>query len=80
MKEAVSRKIDPHKAMGQNSAEENKRRHKSMKNKAKKVVSKAMRGKAEQALTDLKNCPNGMFRLVRGLKTDSTEVERGRNE
>ena len=24
------------------------------------------------------NCPNGMFRLVKGLKTDSKEVEGGR--
>ena len=42
--EAVSRKKEAHKAMCQNSTEENKRRHKSMKNKA---VSKAMREKAK---------------------------------
>ena len=28
-------------------------------------------------LTELKNCPNWMFRLVIGLKTDSKEVEGG---
>ena len=38
VKEAVSRKKDAHKAMCQNSTEENKRRYKSMKNKAKKSV------------------------------------------
>ena len=43
-------KKDAQKAMGQNNTEENKR-YKSMKNKAKKVVSKAMRDKAEEALT-----------------------------
>ena len=48
MKEAVSRKKDAHKAMCQNSTEENKRRHESMKNKTTKSVSKAMREKAEQ--------------------------------
>ena len=48
MKEAVSRKKDTHNAMCQNNTEENKRRHKSMRNKA---VSKAMREKAEEALT-----------------------------
>ena len=42
-----------HKAMCQSSAEENKKRYKSMKNKAKKTVSKAMREKAEEALTEL---------------------------
>ena len=42
-KEAVSWKKDAHNAMCQNSTEENKKRYKSMKNKAKKAVSKAMR-------------------------------------
>ena len=37
-----------------------------------------MREKAEDTLTNLKKCPNGMFRLVRGLKTDSKEVDGGR--
>ena len=54
VKEAVSRKKDAHKAMGRNSAEKNRNRHKSMKNKARKVVSKATREKAEGALTELK--------------------------
>ena len=46
-----------------------------MKNKANKAVSKAMREKAEEVLTGLQNCPCGMFRLVKGLKTDRKEVE-----
>ena len=33
---------------------------------------------SQEALTGLKYCPNGMFWLVRGLKTDSKEVEVGR--
>ena len=49
-----------------------------MKNKANKAVSKAMREMAEEALTELQNCPYGMFRLVIGLKTDSKEIEGGR--
>ena len=52
MKEEVSRKKDVHRAMFQDNTEENKRRHKSLKNKAKKAVSKAMREKAEKALTE----------------------------
>ena len=47
MKEAVSRKKEAHKAMCQNSTEENKRRCKSMKNKVKKAVSK-------EAITEIK--------------------------
>ena len=34
-----------------------------------------MREKAEGALTELNNCQNGMFRLIKGLKTDSKVVE-----
>ena len=64
--------------MCQNSTLENKRRHKSTKNKAKKAVSKAMREWAEEALTEVQNCPYWMFRLVKGLKFDSKDVEGGR--
>ena len=46
-----------------------------MNNKAIKAVSKAMREKVVEALTELQNCPNGMFRLVIGLKTSSKEDE-----
>ena len=67
---------DAHNAMCQNSTEENKRRYKSM--KAKKAVSKAMREEAEEAFSELENYPNGMLRPVKGLKTDSEEVEGGR--
>ena len=78
VKEAVSRKKDAHKTMCENSTEENKRRYESMKNKADKAVSIAMREKAEEALTELLNCPNWIFRLVKGLKTDSKEIKGGR--
>ena len=49
-----------------------------MKNKARKAVSKAMREKVENELTELRSCPYWMFRLVKGLKTVSNEVEGGR--
>ena len=75
MREAVSEKKDTYKAMCQNNTEENMRRCKSMKNKAKKAVSKAMREKAEEALTEIKHCSNRMFRVIKGLKTDSKEVD-----
>ena len=53
------------KVMCKINTEENKKRYKSMKNKAKKAVSKAMRENVEEVLIELKYCPNGMFRLVR---------------
>ena len=37
-----------------------------------------MREKTELALTELQNCPYGMFMLVKGLKSDRKEVEGGR--
>ena len=72
VKEAASRKNGAHKMMCENSAEENKRKHKSMKNKA---FSKTMRQNAEEVLAELQNW---MLRLVKGQKTDSKEVEGGR--
>ena len=51
VKKAVSRKKDALEDMCQNSTEENTRRHNSMKNKAKKAVSKAMREKGEEMPT-----------------------------
>ena len=54
VKQAVSRKKDAHKAMCQNSTEENKRRYKSIKNKSKKTVSKVMREEAEEALAEFR--------------------------
>ena len=38
-----------------------------MKNRSTKAASKAMRVNYEEALTEMRNCPNGMFRLVRAL-------------
>ena len=48
-----------------------------MKSNAKKAVSNAVQEKAEEALTELNNCPNWMFRLVKGLNIDSKEVDGG---
>ena len=48
-----------------------------MKNKTKNAVSKAMRKKAEEVLGELHNCQYWMFRLIKGLKNYSKEVEGG---
>ena len=52
VKEAIPRKKEAHKVMCHSSAEKNKRRYESMKNKAEKAVSKATREKAEEVLTE----------------------------
>ena len=41
-------------------------------------MSRTTREKAEEALTELLNYPNGEIRQVKGLKIDSKEVEGGR--
>ena len=71
------KKKETYKVMYQRSTEQNKR-YKSTKSNVRKAVSTAMREKAEETLTELKNRPNVMFRPVKGLKIDSKEVEGGR--
>ena len=63
---AILRKKYACMAMCGNSIEENKNRYKCMKNKAKKGISMAMREKT--SFFFFFNCPNWMFRLVKGLK------------
>ena len=45
--------------MCENSTADNNKRYESMLNKAKKAVSKAIRQKAEEMLTELQNSPKG---------------------
>ena len=78
VKEAVLRRKEAHKVMCQDSIVENKGRYEGMKKKASNAFSKAMREMAEEALNELQNCPYGMLRIVKGLKTDCKEVEGGR--
>ena len=47
-------KQDAHEATCRNSSDENRNRYNGMKNKANKSVSKAMRKKVEERLTELK--------------------------
>ena len=54
MKEAVSRGKNAHKAKCQNSTEENKRMHKSMKNNAKKAASKSNKRRLKRRLLNFK--------------------------
>ena len=52
VKKAIARKKDAHKEMYKSGTEANKARYKNMKNRAKKVVTKAMKEAAEQELTE----------------------------
>ena len=63
VKEAISRKKDAYKPMCRNSTQENKNMYKT-KEQSKEVVSKSTRKRRLKDI-ELKNCPNGTFRLVK---------------
>ena len=70
MKEAIARKKDAHKEMCISETEANKARYKNMKNRAKKVVSKAMKEAVKRELRELSKHPNKVFKLVKSTKKD----------
>ena len=72
MKEALARKKDVHKEMCKSGTEANKAKYKNMKNRAKKVVAKAMKEAAER---ELSKHPNKVFKFVNSMKTDEKDVE-----
>ena len=49
-----------------------------MKNRAKKVVTKAMKEAAERELRELSEHPNKVFKLLKSMKKDGKDVEGGR--
>ena len=49
-----------------------------MENRARKVVTKAMKEAAEPELRELSEHPNKVFKLVKSMKKDGKDVERGR--
>ena len=78
MKEAIARKKDADKEMRKSGTEANKARDNNMKNRAKKVVAKAMKEAAEWELRGLSEHPNKVFMLVKSMKKDGKDVEGGR--
>ena len=70
MKEAIARK-----EMCKSRTEANKARYKNMKNRAKNVVTKAMKDAAQQELSEH---PNKVFKLVKSMKKDGNDVKGGR--
>ena len=63
------------KKMCENQSEENKAKHKNMKDLAKKVVANSMRKEAEIELTKLNEKPNNVFTLVKFMKKDGKDIE-----
>ena len=78
VKEAIAGKKDAHKEVYKSGKEVNKARYKNMKNRAKKVVAKAMKEATEWELRELSEHPNKVFKLVKSMKKDGKDVEGGR--
>ena len=53
VKEAIARKKDAYKELCKNGTDENKARYKNMKNRAKKMVAKAMKEEVEKGLREV---------------------------
>ena len=71
VKEAIARKKDAHEEMCKSRTEANKARYKNMKNRANKVVVKAMKAAVKRELSEH---PNKVFKLVRSIKKDRKDV------
>ena len=69
-----SKKEGAHKEMCKSGTETNKARYKNMKNRAMKVVAKAMKKAAERKLKDLSEHPNMVFKLGKSMKKDGKDV------
>ena len=79
VKEAIARKKDAHKEMCKSGKEANKARYiKNMKNRAKKVVAKAMKEVAEWDQRKLSEYLIKVFKFVKSMKRDGKDVEGGR--
>ena len=78
MKEVIAKKKDAHKKMSKSGTEANKARYKNMKNRAKKVVAKAMKEAAEWELRGLNEHPNKVFKLVKSKRKAEEDIEGGR--
>jgi hypothetical protein len=78
VKEAIARKKVAFKEMCKNGTDENKALYKNMRNRAKKVVAKAMRKEAEQELRELSENPNKVFKFVKSMRKDGRDVVGGR--
>ena len=78
MKDVIARKKDVHKEVCKSWTEVNKARYKNMKNRAKKVVMKAMKEVVEWEVRELSEHPNKVFKLVKSMKKDGKDVKGGR--
>ena len=65
---------DAHKEMCKSRTEANRARYKNMKNRAKKMVTKATEERAERELSEH---PNKVFKLVKSMEKDGKDVEGG---
>lgn len=78
VKEAIARKKEAYKEMRKNGTEESKVKYKRLKKQAKKVVAKAMKKETEKGMSELKENPNSVYKIVKAMKKDGRDVAGGR--
>ena len=78
MKEAIQQKKVAYKKMCKNRSEENKAKHKYIKNQTEKVVANSLRKEAEKELTKLNKKTIIVFTLVKFMKKNRKDIEVGR--
>ena len=78
MKATISNKKDAYGAMCKNRSGKNVANYIAMRNRAKKVVARAMKVGAEKEMEDFGKMPNNVFKFVKSMKKDGRDIEGGR--
>ena len=78
MKTAISNKKDAYRERCKNKSDKNMEKYKTMKNRAKKTVARAMKVAAEKEIDELSKTPNKIFKFVKFMKKEGRDVEGGR--
>ena len=77
VQEIIAKKKKAYKEWCKNKSEENKITYRQVKNRTKRVISRAMKEEAEKVWEDLDLhvSPNNIFKVLKFIKNDSKDVE-----
>ena len=78
VKDEIQKKKEACKEMTKNPTEETQNEYKRLKKAAKKAVAGPMKEEAVKKMNEIGRNPNNVFRLVRKMNIESTDVVGGR--
>ena len=78
VKTAISKKKNAYRAMCKSRSGKDVANYIAMRNRAKKVVARAMKVRAEKEMEDFGKMPNNVFKFVNSMKKDGRDIEGGR--